>query len=143
MHSVGLDEPLHKWFDMKVPRTTIHPNFIANALDEAELNTYQPSSKVVFIGNHPSIDIITKSKKGNQWELASLTFETKSNTVNIKIDKAQGVWLFDLLKKLKSKSFLTIQEIMDDYTKAELEDFELFWDNKPINQLNKVGLFVF
>lgn len=143
MHSVGLEEPLHKWFDMKVPRTTIHPNFIANALDEAELNTYQPSSKVVFIGNHPSIDIITKSKKGNQWELASLTFETKSNTVNIKIDKAQGVWLFDLLKNLKSKSFLTLQEIMDDYTKAELEDFELFWDNKPINQLNKVGLFVF
>jgi hypothetical protein len=36
-----------------------------------------------------------------------------------------------------------MQEIMEDYTKAELEDFELFWDNKPINQLNKVGLFVF
>ena len=143
MHGVGLEEPLHKWFDMKVPRTSIHPNFIADALDEAELISYQASSKVIFIGNLPSIEIITKSKKGNQWELASLTFETKSNTINIKIDKAQGVWLFELLNTLKTKSMMTMQEVMDDYTKSGLEDFELFWDNKPVNQLNKVGLFVF
>jgi len=143
MHGVGLEEPLHKWFDMKVPRTTINANFIANALDEAEMNSYQPSSKVFFIGNLPSIEIITKSKKGNQWELASLTFETKSNTVNIKIDKAQGVWLFDLLHSLKTKSFMTMQEVTDNYTKSALEYFELFWDNKPVNQLNKIGLLVF
>ena len=143
MHGVGLEEPLHKWFDMKVPRTTINANFIANALDEAEMNSYQPSSKVFFIGNLPSVEIITKSKKGNQWELASLTFETKSNTVNIKIDKAQGVWLFDLLHSLKTKSFMTMQEVTDNYTNSALEDFELFWDNKPVNQLNKIGLLVF
>ncbi len=143
MHGVGLEEPLHKWFDMKTPRTSIHPNFITDALDEPELNTYQPSSKVIFIGNIPSMEIITKSKKGNQWELASLTFETKSNTLNIKIDKDQGQWLFELLNTLKTKSHMTMQEVMDDYAKAELEDFELFWDNKPVNQLNKVGLFVF
>jgi len=143
MHGVGLEEPLHKWFDMKVPRTTINASFIADALDEAEMNSYQPSSKVFFIGNLPSVEIITKSKKGNHWELASLTFETKSNTVNIKIDKAQGVWLFEILNRLITKSYMTMQEVMDEYAKAELEDFELFWDNKPVNQLNKVGLLVF
>ena len=143
MHGVGLEEPLHKWFDMKVPRTTINASFIADALDEAEMNSYQPSSKVFFIGNLPSVEIITKSKKGNHWELASLTFETKSNTVNIKIDKAQGVWLFEILNRLITKSHMTMQEVMDEYAKAELEDFELFWDNKPVNQLNKVGLLVF
>ena len=143
MHGVGLEEPLHKWFDMKVPRTTINASFIADALDETEMNSYQPSSKVFFIGNLPSIEIIIKSKKGNHWELASLTFETKSNTVNIKIDKAQGVWLFNLLHSLKTKSFMTMQEVTDNYTKSALEDFELFWDNKPVNQLNKIGLLVF
>ena len=142
MHGVGLEEPLHKWFDMKVPRTTINASFIADALDEAEMNSYQPSSKVFFIGNLPSVEIITKSKKGNQWELASLTFETKSNTVNIKIDKAQGVWLFEILNRLITKSHMTMQEVMDEYAKAELEDFELFWDNKPVNQLYKIGLLV-
>ena len=140
MHGVGLEEPLHKWFDMKVPRTSVDANFIIDALEAPELSNTQPTSKIIFTGNLPSIEIITKSKKGNHWELASLTFETKSNTVNIKIDKAQGIWLFDLLKNLKSTSFTTMQEVMDNYTKAELEDFELFWDNKPINQLYKVGL---
>ncbi|MEI8054039.1 MAG: B12-binding domain-containing radical SAM protein [Bacteroidota bacterium] len=143
MHNVGLEEPLHKWFDMKIPRTTVSANFIADAIDEAELHSYQPSSKVIFIGHLPAIEVITKSKKGNQWELASLTFETKSNSINIKVDKAQGVWLFDLLNTLKTKSFMTMQEVMSDYTKAELEDFELFWDNKPVNQLCKIGLFIF
>ena len=143
MHNVGLEEPLHKWFDMKVPRTTVSANFITDALDEAEFHSYQPSSKVIFIGNLPAIEVITKSKKGNQWELASLNFETKSNSINIKVDKAQGVWLFELLNKLKTKSHMTIQEVMDDYAKAELEDFELFWDNKPVNQLYKTGLLVF
>jgi hypothetical protein len=140
MHGVGLEEPLHKWFDMKVPRTSVDANFIIDALEAPELSNTQPTSKIIFTGNLPSIEIITKSKKGNHWELASLTFETKSNTVNIKIDKAQGIWLFDLLKNLKSTSFTTMQEVMDNYAKAELEDFELFWDNKPINQLYKVGL---
>jgi hypothetical protein len=29
---------------------------------------------------------------------------------------------------------------MDSYKAAGLEDFELFWDNKPVNTLHKVGL---
>jgi hypothetical protein len=29
---------------------------------------------------------------------------------------------------------------MENYKAAGLEDFELFWDNKPINTLSKVGL---
>jgi hypothetical protein len=142
MHGVGLEEPLHKWFDMKVPRTTINSNYILEAVEEPELNTYQPSSKVVFTGNLPSIEIITKSKKGNQWELASLLFETKSNSISIKVDKNQGEWFYELLIKIKNKSFMTMQEVMDDYTNAALEDFELFWDNKPMNQLYKTGLFI-
>ncbi|WP_315823760.1 hypothetical protein [Paraflavitalea speifideaquila] len=35
---------------------------------------------------------------------------------------------------------LTLQEVMDSYRAAGLEDFELFWDNKPVNTLHKVGL---
>ena len=28
----------------------------------------------------------------------------------------------------------------EDYEKSGLEDFELFWDNKPVNTLYKAGL---
>ncbi len=34
----------------------------------------------------------------------------------------------------------TLQEVMDSYRAAGFEDFELFWDNKPVNTLYKVGL---
>jgi hypothetical protein len=36
----------------------------------------------------------------------------------------------------------TLQEIMDNYEQSGLEDFELFWDNKPVNQLFRAGLLI-
>jgi hypothetical protein len=30
--------------------------------------------------------------------------------------------------------------VKDSYEAAGLADFELFWDNKPVNQLYKIGL---
>jgi hypothetical protein len=35
---------------------------------------------------------------------------------------------------------MPLADIKADYTAAGLEDFDLFWDNKPINSLHKVGL---
>lgn len=142
MHGVGIDEPLFKWFEMKVPKTGIDPNFISNVLSDDSLQNYKPTTQLIFLGNTPTIEIITKSKKGNQWELASITFETKSTTINIRIDKAEGVWFYDLLTHLKNGSKLNMKEVIENYETAGLEDFELFWDNKPMNQLHKAGLLM-
>jgi hypothetical protein len=142
MHAVGLDDPLHKWFDHKTPKPSVPADFIINALQEPELNSNKPNSKVVFIGNLPTVEIITRSKKGNTWEEASITFQTKKETVNIKVDKAKGEWLFTLLQLISvnnSKTY-TLQEVQANYEAAGFEDFELFWDNKPISNLAKVGL---
>ena len=144
MQEIGLDEPLYKWFDMKVPKTSISNDYITNILSNENIPNQKPDTKVIFTGNNPSIEFITKSKKGSQWELAKLTFETTKNTLVIKVDKAQGKWLFDLIPclSLNNIKLMTLQEIKDNYYNNGLEDFELFWDNKPVNQLNKVGLFV-
>ncbi len=34
----------------------------------------------------------------------------------------------------------SLQEVKDSYEAAGLEDFELFWDNKPVSTMNKLGL---
>ena len=34
----------------------------------------------------------------------------------------------------------TLQEVKENYEAAGLNDFELFWDNKPVNTLYKAGL---
>jgi hypothetical protein len=41
------------------------------------------------------------------------------------------------------KKNMTRQMIMNDYEQAGLENFELFWDNKPVNTLYKAGLLSF
>jgi hypothetical protein len=90
----------------------------------------------------PTIEIVTRNKKGNTWEEASITFQAKKETVNIKVDKAKGEWLYALLPLISvenTKTF-TLKEVQANYETAGLEDFELFWDNKPINNLAKVGL---
>ena len=142
MHNLCLDDHLNNWFDFKVPKTKIAPDFIVNALMDEPLNTAKPTTKIVWLGRQPVVEYFTKSKKGNSWQMASLTFQTRKETFNIKVDGAQGRWLAEMLDKLslaKDKTY-TLQEVKDQYEAAGLEDFELFWDNKPVNTMNKAGL---
>ncbi|HMK04367.1 MAG TPA: radical SAM protein, partial [Ferruginibacter sp.] len=142
MHGACFDYPLQKWFEHKVPRTTVAPGYILKAIEEVELANSNPNTKFIFLGNQPKTETIIKSKKGSQWEILSLTFETKKETINIKVDKDQGIWLANMLKGLSVDNIKTYtrQEVKDDYEKAGLEDFELFWDNKPVTTLYKAGL---
>ena len=142
MHGVGLEEPLNKWFDIKVPKTTIPASYIMESLEEPSYDLYKPTTKLIYIGEIPETAIISKAKKGNHWELMTLLFETKTTKFSVKVDANQGKWLVELLTNLKSGNKMTMEEVKTSYENAGLEDFELFWDNKPINQLNKTGLLM-
>ena len=142
MQGACLDYPLQKWFDFKVPKTTIPANYIVEQLSENEYISTKPNTKIVWLGNAPTVENFTKSKKGNHWAMCSLSFETKKETINIKLNELEGVWLSSMLEKLSvhtPKPF-TLQEVKENYEAAGLSDFELFWDNKPVNTLYKAGL---
>ncbi len=143
MHNIGIDDPLQKWFDHKVPKTKIAATFIQDALNEPEVNNLKPTAKIVFTGNVLSTEYTTQSKKGNTREMAAITFLTKRTTQQIQVLKQQGDWLLNLLPQLNIANDLNLnlQQIKENYEAAGLEDFELFWDNKPINTLYKSGLF--
>ncbi|GAB4091551.1 radical SAM protein [Flaviaesturariibacter terrae] len=142
MHAACLDYPLQKWFDFKVPRPVVAPDTIRRAITEPELPPSAPSSKVVFIGKTPRSERQTRSKKGTQWEVLSLTFSTQKSDLTIQVDPEKGAWLQALLPQLSVQSPRpwTLQQIKESYEAAGLEDFELFWDNKPVNGLHKAGL---
>jgi hypothetical protein len=72
----------------------------------------------------------------------SMSFQSAKGSFNINAEPAKGKWLLSMLPKLNvtNPHQHTIQEVKSDYEKAGLEDFELFWDNKPISGLYKVGL---
>ncbi|MGG9970688.1 B12-binding domain-containing radical SAM protein [Ferruginibacter sp. SUN002] len=142
MHGACFDTPLREWFEFKTPKTSIAPDHIAKLLSEEEYLSTKPNTKVVWLGNKPTVEIFTKAKKGNQWEMCSLSFETKKETLEIKVDKEEGLWLTAMLEKLSVDNIktYTLQEVKEEYETAGLIDFELFWDNKPVNTLYKAGL---
>jgi hypothetical protein len=142
MHGVGLDAQLHTWFDFKVPKPSVGPDYIIQELEAEVYAVAKPSAKVVYAGALPQLEIVTKSKKGASWELASLTFEGARQTMNIKVPVEQGQWLVRILPRLSPARPLTLGDVKQDYESAGLEDFELFWDNKPVDSLWKVGLWV-
>ncbi|GEL12211.1 Radical SAM superfamily enzyme YgiQ, UPF0313 family [Flavobacterium glycines] len=143
MHGICFDFDLQEWFDFKIPKTKIHPDFIFNALEsDVDFNT-KPNAKVVWIGGKPSFESFTKTKKGRSWEMMSLTFHDKKESFTIQTAKAEGEWLVAILQKIavaNTKTY-TFQEVKADF-ECNLEDFELFWHSKPIKTLREFGLLV-
>ncbi|MGO4818056.1 B12-binding domain-containing radical SAM protein [Flavobacterium sp. W22_SRS_FP1] len=143
MHGICFDYTLQEWFDFKIPKTKIAQDFIFNALQEPEDFKIKPTAKIVWLGGKPFIEEFTKSKKGNSWEMMSLTFHDKKESFNIQTNKAEGEWLIKILEKISVSNAKThtLLEIKADF-ETDLEDFELFWYSKPVNSLRTYGLLV-
>ncbi|MFI5196070.1 MAG: B12-binding domain-containing radical SAM protein [Chitinophagales bacterium] len=142
MLSACFDYQLQKWFDFKVPKTLVLPDHIVKALEEGEYGTIMSTAKIVWLGKKPLVEKFTKSKKGVQWEMLALTFQGRQGIINIKTDQQQGLWLAAMLQQLSVDNFKTYtrQEVKENYEAAGLENFELFWDNKPVTSLYRLGL---
>jgi radical SAM superfamily enzyme YgiQ (UPF0313 family) len=141
MHSACYDYPLQKWFDFKVPKTTVAADYIKKSIEEPELNG-NVNSKIVWLGVQPKAEIIQKSRKGSHWEVMSLVFQTRKTTLTINVEPEKGAWLLNILPRLsiQNSTQLTVKLIKEDFEQAGLDNFELFWDNKPMNTLHKGGL---
>ncbi|PWA10812.1 B12-binding domain-containing radical SAM protein [Flavobacterium laiguense] len=143
MHGICFDYELQDWFDFKIPKTKIGADFIFDALQEETNFNTKPTAKIVWLGGKPSIETFTKSKKGNSWEMMTLTFHDKKESFSIQTNKKEGEWLVEMLQKISvsnTKTF-SFQEVKTDF-ESQLEDFELFWYSKPVNTLREFGLLV-
>jgi hypothetical protein len=140
MHGACFEFPLQKWFEFKIPKTTIAPNYIQTQLDAIEIgsNNY----KAIWTGLMPTSTIVQRAKKGSKWEEMNLRFETNKNTISIHVDPEKGKWFLHLLSTIhvNASTGMALADIKAGYLAAGLEDFDLFWDNKPINTLHKAGL---
>ena len=143
MHGICFDYELQDWFEFKIPKTKISPDFIFDALQEDEDFNIKPTAKIVWLGGKPFVEHFTKSKKGNSWEMMTLTFHDKKESFNIQTNNQEGEWLVEMLLKISvsNAKIYTFQEIKSDF-ESNLEDFELFWYSKPIKSLREFGLLV-
>ena len=143
MHGACFEMPLQKWFDFKIPKTSIAPNYIMDAIEQPEINTSQ-NAKAIWMGISPTTQIVQKSKKGVKWEEMQFTFQTNKQSFQISVAPKNGAWLIQMLERLhiEKEQPMTYAQIKQDYTNVGLEGFELFWDNKPIASLYKAGLLM-
>ncbi len=143
MHGICFDYDLQEWFDFKIPKTKIHPDFIFDALQDENQFSTKPAAKIVWLGGKPTVDSIVKTKKGRSWELLVMTFHDKKESFTIQTNKAEGEWLVQILEKIQlgNTKIYTFQELKNDF-EVNLVDFELFWYSKPISVLREYGLLV-
>jgi len=150
MQGIGLDLPLQKWFEFKVPRTKVPKNYIEMAVSEEEDRAsfrlvLRPTAKVVWLGKKPTV-VYSSFKKGesDRRTVATLSFHSKKEAFSMKMNKNQGDWLAEILGIIspKNKKIYTLQEVKNHFENAGLKDFELFWYNKPVNSLGEYGLLV-
>lgn len=143
MHNNAFDFNLQEWFDFKIPKTSIKKDFIRNSIAKNNLILIKPTAKIIWIGNIPATEIITKSKKGRTWEQLQFTFHKKNTSLKVLMDKEKGEWFLSILERLSihNNEYLSFEQLKNDFEKQQ-EDFELFWYSKPINTLRMHGLIV-
>jgi hypothetical protein len=143
MHGICFDYDLQDWFDFKIPKTKIPSDYIYNCLQNEQNFTTKPNAKIVWLGGKPQIEIFTKTKKGNSWEMMKVSFHSKTQNFDITVNANEGKWLVEMLEKVSvySNSKMTFSQIKADF-EQELEDFELFWYSKPMQTLRSSMLLV-
>ena len=98
MHGIGFDIDLQDWFDFNIPKTTIHPNYIANCLTSEESLFIKPSAKIVWLGSEPLVSYTSKTKRGNTLALINLAFHSKNDLLEISFEKEKLLLIAALVK---------------------------------------------
>ncbi|WP_345988125.1 B12-binding domain-containing radical SAM protein [Chryseobacterium sp. Chry.R1] len=143
MHGINFDIPLQDWFDFKIPKTTIHPDYIHDCLLEEDHFVFKGNSKVIFIDRNVVAENYIKTKKQNSWAYTQLTFHLKTNIVKIDLEQPKAEWLMKVLAEnaIENAKKTTLQQLKIQF-EENFEDFELFWFSKPIQQLKDNGVIL-
>ncbi len=143
MHGIGFELPLQEWFDFKIPKTSIKPDFINNCLETETHFNIKPTAKILWLGTKPLVSEQSKTKKGETYFSLKLTFHSTTDVFDVTLDKEKGNWFLNILDDLSPNNnhLKSFSELKKDF-ETHFENFELFWYSKPINVLRDKGLLV-
>jgi hypothetical protein len=144
MHGVCFDFSLDKWFDFKVPRTTISPKFIEQALALHEPKSIKPSTKIVWLGSIPSVKYYVKKGKKNPMNMAALTFYNKKDAFVVHTKEDWGRWLVATLPFLSvhKKTVSSFEEVEQLFNTSGAGDFQHFLYSDAFTELKDNGLLL-
>lgn len=143
MHGLCFDYPLQEWFDFKVPKTIIPPNFIERAIYSAEQPPTRKHAKVVWLGAQPLVEAIEITKKGQPQNQLLLIFHDKKNSFEIQLEEQRAEWLIEALESTAADSGETVpfQNLKENFDQ-HFGNFEDFWGSRPMQVLRAHGLIL-
>ncbi|GAA4166079.1 radical SAM protein [Chryseobacterium ginsenosidimutans] len=143
MHGINFELSLQEWFDFKIPRTTIHPDYIHDCLLEEEDFKFKGNSKVIFLTKNVIAENRIKTKKQHNYPYTKITIHLKTNVISIDLEQEQAEWLLKMFEENSTDQSkkVTLQQLKTNF-EENLEDFELFWFSKPIQQLKENGVIL-
>ncbi|WP_332454228.1 B12-binding domain-containing radical SAM protein [Chryseobacterium aquaticum] len=143
MHGINFEIPLQDWFDFKIPKTTIHPDYIHDCLLEEDNFVIKSNSKIIFLSKNVIAENYIKTKKQNSWAYTRITFHLKTNVVAIDLEQEKAEWLIKVFSEnpVDSSKKITLQQLKIQFEEI-FEDFELFWFSKPIQKLKDNGVIL-
>lgn len=143
MHGINFDIPLQDWFTFKIPKTTIHPDYIHDCLLEEDPFSFKGNSKLIFLNQNVIAENYVKNKKQNSWPYTRLTFHLKTNMVKVDLEQEKAEWLMKVFNENSKKNSkkISLQQLKNQFEES-FEDFELFWFSKPMQQLKENGVIL-
>ncbi|WP_042720080.1 radical SAM protein [Flavobacterium sp. B17] len=144
MHGINFELPLQEWFDFKIPRTTIHQDYIHNSLlVEDDDFAFKANSKIVFLTKNVIAENRIKTKKKYNYSYTKITLHLKTNIVSIELDDQHADWLMKIFNEniIENPKKITLQQLKTQF-EENFDDFELFWFSKPIQQLKENGVIL-
>lgn len=143
MHGVNFEMSLQEWFDFKIPRTNIHPDYIHDCLLEENEFVFKGNSKIVFLTKNVIAENRIKNKKKYSGAYTLLTFNLKTNIVTVELEQEKAEWLMKILEEhaIENLKKPTVQQLKNNF-EENFEDFELFWFSKPMQQLKENGVIL-
>lgn len=144
MHGLCFDFPLQEWFDFKIPKTKIAPDYIHTVLEQEAFPVYKPNQKVLWLGTKPVLEHFTKNKKGRTFEKTRVTVHSKNDLLEVEVDREIGIWFANLTENLgkSSKGMILFQSVKKSFEEETAEDFEPFIFSKQGEQLRNFGLLI-
>ncbi|MBK7426251.1 MAG: radical SAM protein [Saprospiraceae bacterium] len=141
MHGIGLDYPAQSWFEFDVSPPSVESDYIESTLDDEELVSVKPSTKLSWIGPLPEIK---KSKKEMDPNKVKLSFQLKKGEFKLQLDISEAKWLTEILPLMAASSgnTLTYDELKKSYESSGMQDFGLFWHATMMYDLRDCGLLI-
>ncbi len=146
MHGICYEFALSKWFDFETPVTSIPEDYIEKSIDNITEKTPRPNAIVVWLGNIPSISFLKQEGEENENsdEIAELHFYNKREEWLLQIHADIGQWIFDIMPELMigSSKPITFKELIANFNRAQIGDFDEFTQSDIWEQLQENGLLV-